>query len=168
MRAPGHDGEFVLDSESIKEMGNFTGVNFPFLLTWTKQLDGSKALPAPTPTQIPIQAPTQTPAPGPVKKLGPLMLERQVPGASREIEHIPITGSLPEKLSIVGSDDILGGRVWGCPENLHNQMVALALRGELTIIKPQQRDKNISPKKKITFTGSHPWRDAVKFGYIHP
>merc|ERR1711924_100578 len=63
-------------------------------------------------------------------------------------------------------NDLLGGRLPEVPEDVHNDMVALAQKGEIPVIKPEDRAVFIT--KKPTFYGDPIFRDALRFGYIHP
>merc|ERR1711862_240122 len=63
-------------------------------------------------------------------------------------------------------DDILGGRAEGVPAEVHDDMVALATSGDIPVTKPVDRAKNMTMKK--SFYGDALFRDACRFGYIHP
>jgi len=62
--------------------------------------------------------------------------------------------------------DVLGGRLPEVPEDVHNDMVALAAKGEIPVTKPEDRAVYIT--KRPTFYGDPIFRDALRFGYIHP
>lgn len=70
-----------------------------------------------------------------------------------------------QKPAIVGGDK-LGGRAWDCPEALHETMLEKARRGEIPLTNVGSRDKLVS--KKPTYHGPAEWKEAVKYGYIHP
>jgi hypothetical protein len=65
----------------------------------------------------------------------------------------------------VGSD-MLGGRMEGVPEEVHDDMVALASSGDIPVTRLQDRAANITSRP--TFYGDPIYRDALRFGYIHP
>lgn len=67
--------------------------------------------------------------------------------------------------SVVG-DDLLGGRHFDCPEDLHEEMLGLASSSDIGVTTPAQRKENM--EKRPTFYGSPALRDAVRWGYIHP
>jgi len=149
MHGPDRHEEIAYDAEGIKNMGNMLGVNMPFLVTWSMdQGGGGGAAPAAKP-----------------KKSATASLERQVEGPT-EAEREEVAGALALRPPVVGGDDVLGGRAWDCPEELHNRMVALARRGDIPITKPAQREANA--RKRQTFHGSAQWREASLRGYIHP
>jgi hypothetical protein len=66
----------------------------------------------------------------------------------------------------VTGGDILGGRIPEVPEELHTDMVALAAKGEIPITKPE--DRAVYVTKRPSFYGDPIFRDALRFGYIHP
>mmetsp|Transcript_140271 Transcript_140271/g.269046 ORF Transcript_140271/g.269046 Transcript_140271/m.269046 type:complete len:681 (-) Transcript_140271:135-2177(-) len=77
----------------------------------------------------------------------------------KEIEKPPPGGS------VVG-DDLLGGRAFDCPEELHEEMLGLAASNDIENTTPAQRKENM--EKRPTFYGTPALRDAVRWGYIHP
>merc|ERR1711920_303308 len=99
------------------------------------------------------------------KKAGAATLERQVEGPT-ETEKDQVMDVVSIKPSIIGGEDVLGGRNLDCPDEFHKEMVALAQRGEIPITKPMQRE-NYS-RRRPTFHGSPQWRQASMMGYIHP
>merc|ERR1712060_738948 len=71
----------------------------------------------------------------------------------------------PRRSQLVGSD-ALGGRSWDCPEFFHARMLELAQSGQIPVTTADKRKTNI--QSKPTFQGTTEWKEAVKFGYIHP
>lgn len=67
--------------------------------------------------------------------------------------------------SVVG-DDLLGGRAFDCPEELHEEMLGLAASNDIPVTTPAQRKENL--EKRPTFYGTPALREAVRWGYVHP
>lgn len=91
-------------------------------------------------------------------------------GEGQALRRVPLKE--PERLApplvtpTVFGTDVLGGRSWDCPEDVHVRMLELATRGDIPVSKPEQRARNMN--KRPTFYGATEWKDAVKMGYIHP
>jgi hypothetical protein len=84
--------------------------------------------------------------------------------------RLPPMALPPEKptpaASRVQGTDLLGGRLPEVPEDVHSDMVALASKGEIPVTRPEDRAVFIT--KRPTFYGDPIFRDALRFGYIHP
>jgi len=61
---------------------------------------------------------------------------------------------------------LLGGRNRDVPDDVHDRMVALAKSGAIPTTSLPQRQA--LERKKPTFHGHADWRDAARYGYIHP
>merc|ERR1712166_1621844 len=73
---------------------------------------------------------------------------------------------IPSAAAMAKGGDILGGRLPEVPEDLHNDMVALASKGEIPVTAPKQREGYAT--RRPSFYGDPIFRDALRFGYIHP
>merc|ERR1712106_459247 len=63
-------------------------------------------------------------------------------------------------------NDLLGGRLPDVPEEVHNDMVELASKGDIPVPKPQ--DREVYMTRRPSFYGDPVFKDALRFGYIHP
>jgi len=148
------------DSPMLLYMDRFLGVQMPFIRDVPPPPGALGASPAaPPPPPPPRSAAPAAPRPAaPGQQMVPAGEERQRPP---EQPKAPIV----IKPVVVGND-MLGGRYRDCPEEVHARMVQLARGGAVPLTTLPQR--SALERKKPTFHGHAEWRDAVRWGYIHP
>jgi tetratricopeptide (TPR) repeat protein len=100
-------------------------------------------------------------------KAAPAKVKSTLGGVCRKPRLPPMAVQVPRQnpSKAVGSD-LLGGRMEGVPEEVHADMIALASSGDIPVTKPA--DRAVSITKKPSFYGDPLFRDALRFGYIHP
>jgi len=153
------------DTAGIFYMDQFLGVSMPFMPTkrppipgvYPDGLDTSKMAPAPAPKP---QQPKPAAAPAGGGVVSVLSTPSRPPATAKPAGPIVI------KPAILGNNDALGGRYRDCPEDIHDRMVALARAGALPTTTLSQRQ--VLERKKSTFHGHAEWREAARWGYIHP
>jgi len=142
--------------QGILYMDQFLGVDFPFIRDVPPPPAAfGMAPPPPKPAAAPVAPKTKPSGPS----SGGPSLERSVPRPEKP------TGPVVIKPAVVGND-ILGGRYRDCPDDVHDRMVALARAGCIPTTTLSQR--SVLERKKPTFHGHADWRDAARWGYIHP
>jgi len=151
------ESETAFDGQGLMYMGISLGTNFPFLRVAP---DGSfgRQLQAPPPNR---GAPGRSAGAAAAAARVDLEPQFALP-KPEEPEEPPEPKALVE---IVGKD-ILGGRLWDTDPQLHEEMVAMAARGEVPLSSTSVRKNNML--RKPTFHGPAQWKDAVKNGYLHP
>jgi len=142
------------DGPSLMYQDLLLGVAFPFLRD------------VPPPPGMSAAPPPAAPAPAPAPARNPTTAG----GAQIALPERPRPPPEPKGpviiRSLVVGNDILGGRCRDCPEELHQKMVKLARAGAIPMTSLSQRQA--LERKKPTFHGSSEWREASRWGYIHP
>jgi len=82
-----------------------------------------------------------------------------------DTEQVPEQAGAARIKEKVGND-LLGGRHEECPEHVHAQMVELVSSQLIATSNLALRAHNI--RRRPTFYGPEEWKDAVKWGYVHP
>jgi len=182
-QAPSHDdqGGNIFDTHHLKYMQNTLGTVIPFLdcpATWKPKRDlytigggagdgatgggGGHGPPPGAPVGVP---PPRAASPAP----------RQAPPSPRPAATAPKPAAkqgarssyrAPKQTQAVSNADGLGGRAEDCPEALHEQMLGMLSHGDISSTSLQQRA--VLTKKRRTFHGPPAFREAVKWGYLHP
>jgi len=189
-QAPSHDdqGGNIFDTHHLKYMQNTLGTVIPFLdcpASWApkRQLytigsgtgegtagggggGGGYGSPPGAPVGVPQQAPR---APSPAPRQSPPSPKTAAAAAPRPVAKQAARSSYraPKQTARQVSDaDALGGMAEDCPEDLHSRMLGMLAQGEIASTSLQQRTDNT--KRRRTFHGPPAFREAVKWGYLHP
>lgn len=149
------------DNPALMYQDHLLGVAFPFLKGVPPPPGSDAPKPAPPAPASAAQAPSTT---GPRSATGGQLA---VPGAPERPNRPPPEPKGPVVIrSLVVGSDILGGRCRDCPADLHEKMVKLARAGVIPMTTLSQRQA--LERKKPTFHGAAEWREASRWGYIHP
>lgn len=168
------DPGLFYDGIVLPFMGSNLGIHIPFL----PKVPGAGPGMAPKPIKPPPQPrgdkKREEPKPEPTPDAG------DGGGAPAEEKKGPEAAELPPeaapkkkpvkfeeqiKPDFIGND-MLGGKHKDVPMELHAEMVMLAQRGDIAATTPVVRMQNIN--KRPTFYGPPEWKEAVKYGYLHP
>jgi len=161
-------GEHLFDSPAtISGLETALGIRFPWLRNRPppgKEFDADACAEAfrkkPNPPKITLKG-------GGSKPAAEQKIKSSLGGVSKKPKLPPmaIPTAKDEPAKAVGSD-LLGGRMEGVPEEVHEDMVALASSGDIPVTRIVDRASNVT--KRPTFYGEPIYRDALRFGYIHP
>lgn len=161
-------GEHLFDAPNdITGLEAALGIKFPWLRNRPAQGKEFDAVACAEAFTKPPTKPKITQKGGGAKAAAEPKIKSSLGGVSKKPRlppmAIPTAKDGPAKA--VGSD-ILGGRMEGVPEEVHEDMVALATDGDIPATRIVDRAANVT--KRPTFYGDPIFRDALRFGYIHP
>jgi hypothetical protein len=154
----------VIDTFSVFYMPDMLGINMPFIRRYEGR-PGEDYVPPVPPTPPPAK---NTPvvekenAPGPLGNWPVLQKEAPAPIIKRQ----PGPVLLREPLQETVGDDALGGRMLDVPEELHEEILAKAKDHEIPTTTVEHRKGYM--RSRPTFYGPQEFKQAVKFGYLHP
>mmetsp|Transcript_48760 Transcript_48760/g.105028 ORF Transcript_48760/g.105028 Transcript_48760/m.105028 type:complete len:745 (+) Transcript_48760:166-2400(+) len=154
------------DTPGIFYMDQFLGVAMPFLPYKKPPIPGVHPQGLDLTSQIPLTVPASKSS---AKTASADRLKPMLPRPESEKSESQTdadAGPRVIKAAAVGTSDLLGGRYRDCPEAMHERMVALAKAGILPTTTLTQRQ--ILERKRPTFQGHKEWKEAVRWGYLHP
>jgi hypothetical protein len=153
----------VVDTYMVFYMPDQLGINMPFIRKYEGRpaQDAPDFVPPPKP-QTGAPAPPAESNPGPLGNWPGLQKEELPTPQKRQLGPVLLRDPPAES----DGDDALGGRMWEAPEEVHEEMLAKLNAREIPPTTVAQRRSYM--RSRPTFYGPQDFKQAVKFGYLHP